>query len=154
MVIVMGKGQGYMSENGGSFRTLIRRSNLTSFFLVTSVFGVLGVAFWISFGEMGGVVALIWFVQWVFRLGSSSRRRNLANDHSSLTDDDDHSWMKNHGHDGPAFNIDGTPMMGAFDIHGNVYGMTSNNDMFSSSSDSFSSSSDMFSSSSSSNSFD
>lgn len=147
----------YMSENGGSFWSLIRQSK-TSFFLVISVFGVLGVALWI-FGFLGGVVVLVWFVNGAFRIGSSSsRRRNFwANDQSSLSNDNDHSWMNNgplfHG---PACNIDGTPMANSMvDVKGNPYGVTdmfssSSSDMFSSSS----SSSDMFSSSSSSHSFD
>jgi hypothetical protein len=38
-----------------------------------------------------------------------------------------HSDWLTPGHSGnePAFNIDGTPMLGAFDIHGNPYGVTS-----------------------------
>lgn len=83
---------------------------------------------------------------------SSSTGSSLFDDDSSDFSGLNDSWIN----DGPAFNIDGTPMMGMFDIHGNVYGVTddmfssSNSDMFSSSS----SSSDMFSSSSSSSAFD
>ncbi len=46
----------------------------------------------------------------------------------------------------PMFNIDGTPMVGDMDIHGNFYGMTSSHSTFDSGS-SWSSSSDSFGSS-------
>ena len=67
---------------------------------------------------------------------SSSTRSSLFDDDSGGFSSVNDLWMN----DGPAFNIDGSPMIGSFDVHGNVYGVTSNNDMFSSSSDMFSSS--------------
>lgn len=90
--------------------------------------------------------------------------QSLAPGSSTVHGFDDTDFGASHvsGDDGPSFNIDGTPMLGSFDMNGNPFGVTSSpgiHDMFSSDSfgsDSFGSSwssGDSFGSSSSSDSF-
>lgn len=76
---------------------------------------------------IAGLVGLGYFYFWLNGYGSSPS--SVANDpavREAAGDDDVFSESSTSSRcDEPAFNIDGTPMLGFFDFHGNPYGFTS-----------------------------
>lgn len=94
-------------------------------------------------GEVGGFMIVIAFLAWclcaMVDAGNAAPASNVPatakSGRSPLALDDEEGCdqtmppLSFPSIDEPVVNVDGTPMLGSFDIHGNPYGVTSHNDM-------------------------
>lgn len=68
------------------------------------------------------------FFTWILDKAQQFNEWEAKNFPSREPDDDSESGYEFDSNNGPAVNIDGTPMMGSVDIHGNPFGVTSRED--------------------------